>query len=81
MMLTVFIICVLVVWVARLLLVPYAKCRVCAGTGTNQFSGRKRHGDCWRCKGAKRRRVLGAKTAHQMWLAWRGRGQRRGWGK
>ncbi len=62
---------VLVVWVARLLLVPYKRCWWCGGSGKNWFSGKRRHGDCWFCRGAKRRRVLGARTAHRIWSNWR----------
>lgn len=63
---------VLAVWVARLLLVPYARCMWCGGKGTNPFSGRRRHGDCWFCKGRKRCLVLGARTANRIWNSWRG---------
>lgn len=62
---------VLVLWVARLLLVPYARCWWCGGSGVNWFSGPRRHGDCWFCKGRKRRMVLGARTVRRIWNSWR----------
>ena len=62
---------VLIVWMARLLLIPYAPCWLCGGSGKNWFSSGKRHGDCWFCHGQRRRMVLGARTAHRIWNAWR----------
>lgn len=62
-----------IVWVLRLLLVPYTRCWACSGSGRNPLSNSKRHGDCWFCHGTRRRRVTGAKTAHRMWLSWRGK--------
>jgi hypothetical protein len=62
-----------VVWVFRLIAVPYTGCMWCGGSGRNPFSGKRRHGDCWFCHGARRRRVLGAKTAHKAWQSFRGR--------
>ena len=64
---------VVVAWVARLLLVPYAPCWWCGGSGRNWFSGARRHGDCWFCHGARRRMVLGARTARRMWDGLRGK--------
>jgi hypothetical protein len=74
--------CGFAVWAARLLLVPYRTCPWCKGSRRNPVSGRLRHGDCWFCKGTGRRRVLGAKTAHQMWRARASRqGKDRSWRK
>ena len=50
---------------------PYRKCRWCAG----RRAGRR----CWRCKGAKLTRRIGAKTARKVELslrqAWEERGE------
>lgn len=64
---------VLVVLVLRAILVPYVMCVWCRGTGRNPFSGSRRHGDCWFCKGKRRRRVLTAMLARRLWLTYRAR--------
>jgi hypothetical protein len=49
---------------------PYRECRWCAG--------RRRGRRCWRCKGSKQTRRIGAKTVHKVRLslqqAWAERG-------
>jgi hypothetical protein len=67
-------------WLIRAMLVPYAGCRWCGGTGRNPLSTSRRHGDCWFCHGQRRRMVLGAKSVHKVIRHIR-ESRRGGWGK
>ena len=58
-----------VVWLASRWLWPYKPCPKCDGTGRNPGSNTKRHGDCRRCKGARRVRRLGAGHVHRLRLS------------
>ena len=48
---------------------PYKPCRKCEGTGRNTGSNGRRHGDCKRCKGARRVQRSGARTVHRVLLS------------
>ena len=52
---------------------PYKPCGRCKGTGRNLGSNDRRHGDCRRCKGARRVRRAGAGHVHRAKLAILGR--------
>jgi hypothetical protein len=54
-----------VVWVVRCVLLPFAPCRWCGGSGNNPFSNRRRKGRCWFCKGRRERFVFGAQAVHK----------------
>ncbi len=58
-----------VVWVASRWFWPYKPCPRCTGSGRNPGSNTKRHGDCRRCKGARRVRRLGAGHVHRLRLS------------
>jgi hypothetical protein len=56
-------------WVVSRLFWPYKPCPRCDGTGRNPGSNERRHGDCRRCKGARRVRRFGAGHVHRAKIA------------
>jgi hypothetical protein len=54
------------VWCFSLLIWPYGPCRWCKGTGNVWGSNRRRHGDCWFCKGRRRRLRHGARSVARL---------------
>lgn len=60
-------------WAVSRLFWPYRPCPRCDGTGRNPGSNERRHGDCRRCKGARRIRRFGAQYVHRVKLAILGR--------
>lgn len=62
-----------IAWVVSRWFWPYKPCPKCDGTGRNPGSNEKRHGDCKRCKGARRVRRFGAGHVHRAKLAILGR--------
>ena len=60
-------------WMVSLWLWPWKPCGWCSGSGTNIGSNSRRHGNCRRCKGAKRVQRLGSKQMHRMVQSAKGR--------
>lgn len=58
-----------IAWVVSRLFWPYKQCPRCDGSGRNPGSNERRHGDCRRCKGARRVRRSGAGHVHRAKLA------------
>lgn len=58
-----------IAWLASRLFWPYKPCRRCKATGRNPGSNNRRHGDCKRCKGARRVRRFGAGHVYRIKLA------------
>lgn len=66
-----------IAWLVSRLLWPYRPCGKCKGTGRNPGSNDRRHGDCRRCKGARRVRRVGAGFVHRLKLSILGRAKGR----
>jgi hypothetical protein len=56
---------------------PWRDCPRCKGSGRNRLSTKRRRGKCWRCKGTREVRTLGARMLHRAVRSarssWRGR--------
>jgi hypothetical protein len=56
---------------------PFRDCPRCKGSGRNRLSTKRRRGRCWRCKGTREIRTLGARMLHRAVRSarssWRGR--------